>query len=124
MDKGASCLEFYREKTIRIVRFKGESIGSGGYKSYSKGVACLTYMYIEPSDEYDVQMIYEKLYSVLENDMIAAKFHTVFALCDKAELPFYVRHGYTQGKERCKEKLARIMGAYVIHDLTVQKKLV
>lgn len=106
---------------MRFVVQNGKAIGSGSYKKIDSETACLTYLWIEPSDEYDEKAVYEELYEVLEKDMIADGYRTIFTLCDNDEREFYHKKGYRVGKEYDQDVLTDLMGAEVIHDITMEK---
>lgn len=116
-------LEFPRKENVRFILRKGDTIGSGSYKKYDEGIACLTYLYVEPSEEYDEDAIYEELYKVLENDIIADGYKEIFLVGATEEIAFYQKMGYQIGKERDAEKLVRLLGANVIHEVTLEKIL-
>lgn len=90
--------KFPRRSTVRFVVQGGKAIGSGSYKKFDAETACLTYLWIEPSDEYDEKTVYEELYQVLEKDIIADGYKTIFTLCDNDERGFYYEKGYRVGK--------------------------
>ena len=83
----------------------------------------MTYLWVEPSDEYDEKTVYEELYQILEKDIIADGYKIIFALCDDAERDFYHDKGYRVGKERDQDTLTDLMGAEVIHDITMEKSI-
>lgn len=116
--------KFPRRSTERFVVQDDKAIGSGSYKKFDDETAFLTYLRIEPSDEYDEKMLYEELYQVLENDIIADGYKTIFTVCDKEESGFYEGNGYSIGKERNQDKLTVLMGVEVIHDVMMEKHLI
>lgn len=115
--------KFPRRSTVRFVVQDGEAIGSGSYKKFDTETACLLYLWIEPSDEYDEKTAYEELYEVLEKDIIADGYKTIFTLCDNDERGFYHEKGYQVGKERDQDVLTDLMGAEVIHDVAMEKNI-
>lgn len=115
--------KFPRKSTVRFAVQNGKAIGSGSYKKFDSETACLTYLWIEPSDEYDEKTVYEELYEVLEKDIIADGYRTIFALCDNEERDFYHEKGYRVGKEHDQDVLTDLMGAEVIHDVTMEKNI-
>lgn len=115
--------KYPRIGTVRFITEEGKNIGSGCYKKYDNDIVCLTYMYVEPSAEYDVEAIYNELYYIIEKDIVADGYKTIFVLCDKKNYNFYKKKGYEIGQERDKDKMAEIMGTYVIHDITVEKNI-
>ena len=115
--------KFPRRSNVRFILQDGKVIGSGSYKKYEDSVVCLTYMYVEPSTEYDVKIVYNELYEVLEKDIIADGYKTIFVVCDEDESDFYKENGYIIGKERDTDKLIKVMGAGVIHDMTMEKNI-
>ena len=116
-------IEFSRKGTVRFAHQNGKAIGSGSYKEYDEGVACLTYIYVEPSEEYDEDVIYEELYNVLEKDMIADGYKEILLVGAKEEIAFYQKMGYRIGEERDADKLENLLGADVIHEVTMEKTL-
>lgn len=115
--------KFPRRSTVRFIVQDGKAIGSGNYKKFDDETACLTYLWVEPSDEYDEKTVYEELYQVLEKDIIADGYKIIFALCDVDERDFYRDKGYRVGKERDQDTLTDLMGAEVIHDVTMEKTI-
>lgn len=113
--------KFPRRSTVRFAVQNGKAIGSGSYKKFDSETACLTYLWIEPSDEYDEKAVYEELYEVLEKDIVADGCRTIFTLCDNDEREFYHKKGYRVGKEYDQDVLSDLMGAEVIHDITMEK---
>lgn len=116
-----SPIKFPRKNTVRFVVHEGQAIGSGSYKKYDDNTACLTYLWIEPSEEYDEKAAYEELYRVLEKDMIADGYKTIFAVCDEEESSFYKNNGYIIAEERDADRIIDLLGADVIHDMTMEK---
>jgi len=115
--------KFPRRSTVRFIVQDGKAIGSGSYKKFEDKTACLTYLWVEPSDEYDEKTVYEELYQILEKDIIADGYKTIFALCENDERDFYHEKGYRLGKERDRDMLIDLMGAEVIHDVTMEKNV-
>ena len=115
--------KFPRRSTVRFIVQDGKAIGSGSYKKFEDKTACLTYLLVEPSDEYDEKTVYEELYQILEKDIIADGYKTIFALCENDERDFYHEKGYRLGKERDRDMLIDLMGAEVIHDVTMEKNV-
>ena len=115
--------KFPRRSTVRFVVQDEKAIGSGSYKKYDDETACLKYLWIEPSDEYDEKAVYEELYQVLEKDIIADGYKTIFTLCDNDEKDFYHEKDYRVGIERDQDVLTDLMGAEVIHDVTMEKNI-
>lgn len=101
----------------------GKALGSGGFKKYDESSACLTYLYIEPSEEYKVDELYLELYQKLVNDIRETGLKSVFVLCENDQCEFYRGLGYYETEERDKEKLADLMVVYVTHDKTMIKDL-
>ena len=116
-------LDFQRKDNVRFILRNGETIGSGSYKKYDEGIACLTYMYVEPSEEYNEDAVYEELYNVLESDIIADGYKEIFLVGANEEIALYQKMGYRVGEERDADKLERLLGADVIHEVTMEKIL-
>lgn len=115
--------KFPRRSTVRFVVQDGKVIGSGSYRKFDNDTACLTYLWIEPSDEYDEKAVYEELYTVLEKDIIADGYRTIVALCDNDERDFYREKGYRVGKKCDQDVLTGLMGESVIHDVAMKKNI-
>lgn len=113
--------KFPRRSTVRFAVQNGKAIGSGSYKKFDSETACLTYLWIEPCDEYDEKAVYEELYEVLEKDIIADGYKTIFTVCDEEESGFYKKNGYAIAEERDADRLIDLLGADVIHDMTMEK---
>ena len=116
-----STRKFPRRSTVRFVVQNGQAIGSGSYKKYDDKTACLKYLWVEPSAEYDEKIVYEELYHVLEKDMIADGYKVIFTVCDEEESVFYKKNGYSIAEERDADRLIDLLGADVIHDMTMEK---
>ena len=115
--------KFPRRSTVRFVVQGDKTIGSGSYKKFDDETACLSYLWIEPSEEYDEKAVYKELYEVLEKDIVADGYKTIFTLCDNDEREFYHEKDYQVGKERDQDVLTDLMGAEVIHDVTMEKNI-
>lgn len=119
----ASTRKFPRRSTVRFVVQNGQAIGSGSYKKYDDETACLKYLWVEPSAEYDEDTVYEELYRVLEKDMITDGYKSIFVVCDEEESSFYKENGYAIAEERDADRLIDLLGADVIHDMTMEKMI-
>lgn len=115
--------KFPRRSTVRFIAQDGKAIGSGSYKKFDDKTDCLIYLWVEASDEYDEKTVYEGLYQVLEKDIIADGYKTIFVLCENDEHGFYHGKGYCVGRERDQDILTDLMGAEVIHDVTMEKNI-
>lgn len=113
--------KFPRRSTVRFAVQNGKTIGSGSYKKYDDETACLKYLWIEPSAEYDRDTVYEEMYCVLEKDIIADGYKFILVVCDEEESSFYKENGYAIAEERDTDRLKDLLGADVIHDMTMEK---
>ncbi len=86
---------FPRRSTVRFIMEGKRVLGSGGYKKYDDSTAYLHYLYIEPSEEYDVAEAYRDLFRVLERDMINDGYKEILVLNDETSCEsFYFENGF------------------------------
>ncbi|SDZ83694.1 hypothetical protein [Selenomonas ruminantium] len=113
---------FPRRGRARFVIQDGESIGSGGYIIHNETTACLTYIYVEPSDKYDEKEVYEELYQVLEDDIIkdgCKKIVTILYM----DYEFYKKKGYVKRKRHSMNKYIKRYWNCIIYNGIFEKNL-
>ena len=116
--------KFPRRGSMRYIVEDGKALVSGEIREYEPGLACLQYLYTDQSIKAEKrEFLYQLLLEKLEADAAAAGFSSIFALCLREDVDFYLKHGYrlTAGKDA--EKQENILSVKKISGRTVQKYL-
>lgn len=114
-------LIYPRARNVRFcVSVEEGVLGSGFLRSFSPSEACIT-EHIDSNDPY----LQALMYDYLESDAVECGYDSVFALVDSGcpDEKLCLSRGYIPSEKKDPEEISERMGAYIIYERLLRKKL-